>query len=82
MRRKVQIFTAGCPYCAYHVLLVRSIASPSSDVEVLDIHEAGNAAEARTYHVREVPTVVVDGEAVPGLDEASLRAAGVGQPLS
>ncbi len=81
MRRKVEIFTAGCPFCADSVQLVRSIACPSCDVEVLDIHKAENAAKARRHGVRQVPAVVVDGKAVSGLDEASLRAAGVGVPL-
>jgi glutaredoxin 3 len=66
--------------------MVRRIVCSSCEVEVLDMHDHAVAAKAKTYGVRAVPAVVVDGRvatccAGSGPDEASLRAAGVGVAL-
>ncbi len=86
-KRRVEIFSAGCPVCEDAVALVKSIACPSCEVEVLDMQQEAVAARAKEYGVRTVPSVVIDGLlslccAGPGPDEASLRASGVGVPLS
>ena len=85
MKRKVEIFSAGCSVCDGAVSLVKSIACPSCDVTVLDMHDRTVAKRAENLGVRSVPAVVVDGKladccADRGVDEAALRAAGVGQP--
>lgn len=85
-KRKVEIFSAGCPACEQTVALVQSIACPSCEVEVLDMHDAGVASRAKEYGVSRVPAVAVDGKladccVAAGADEAALRAAGVGVPL-
>ncbi len=36
-RRKIEIFSAGCPACDETVQMVNAIACPSCDVEVLDM---------------------------------------------
>jgi hypothetical protein len=51
------------------------------------MRQADVAVRAKRYGVSRVPTVVVDGKIAecckaPEVDEAGLRAAGVGQPLS
>jgi glutaredoxin 3 len=86
-KRKVEIFSAGCPACDEAVALVRSIACPSCDVEVLDMRRPAVAQRAKQLGIRSVPSVVVDGRladccAGRGPDESSLRAAGIGQPLA
>lgn len=86
-KRKIEIFSAGCPACEEAVSLVASIACSSCEVEVLDMRQADAAARAKRYGVSRVPAVVVDGKIAeccqaPEVDEAGLRAAGVGQPLS
>ncbi len=83
-KRKVEVFSAGCPACEDTVTLVKSIACPSCDVSVLDMNDDGVAARAKSLGARSVPAVVVDGElasccAGGGPDESALRAAGVGQ---
>ncbi len=83
-KRKVEVFSAGCPTCEDAVALVNSIACPSCEVSVLDMNDAGVAARAKSLGVRSVPAVVVDGElaaccAGGGPDESLLRAAGVGK---
>jgi glutaredoxin 3 len=84
-KRKVEVFSAGCPACSDVIALVQSLACPSCDVEVLDMRDIGVARRAKALGIRSVPAVAVDGElasccAGRGVDEAALRAAGVGQP--
>jgi glutaredoxin 3 len=86
-KRKVEVFTAGCAACEETVALVNTIACSSCDVEILDMHDAKVGAKAKQYGIRSVPAVVIDGKLADccrgrGVEEASLRAAGVGVPLS
>jgi len=83
--RTIEIFSAGCPVCAETVELVRSIACPSCDIQVLDLHQTDAAERAAALGVHSVPAVVIDGHLADccsgrGPDEATLRAAGIGQP--
>ena len=86
-KRKIEIFSAGCPACQEAIKLVRSIACPSCEIEVLDMHKDEIATKAKRYGVSSVPAIVVAGKLADccsgrRLDEASLRSAGVGVPLS
>ena len=86
-RRKIEIFSAGCPVCEETIQTVNDIACPSCDVSVLDTNEPGVAARAKAIGVRTVPAVSVEGELVSccaggGPDERALRTAGIGQPIS
>ena len=86
-RRKIEVFTAGCPACEETIALVKKIACSSCDVQILDMHEKKTAEKAKRYGIRSVPAVVIDGKlagccAGRGVQEASLRAGGVGEPLS
>ncbi len=83
-KRKVEIFAAGCPVCDEAVELVRRIACPSCEVEVLDMHEPAVAERAKALGVETVPAIAVDGKLAGccvgrGVNEATLKAAGVGQ---
>ena len=83
-KRKVEVFSAGCPACENTVALVNSIACSSCEVSVLDMNDAGVAARAKSLGVRSVPAVLVDGElasccAGGGPDEGALRAAVLGR---
>ena len=85
-KRKIEIFTAGCSVCNETVALVKAIACSSCDVQILDMHKEKNAERAKHYGIRSVPAVVVDGKladccAGRGVQEAALRAAGIGVPL-
>ncbi len=86
-KRKIEIFSAGCPACDEAIQTVNKIACESCEVEVLDMAEQAVAERARQYDIRSVPAVVIDGKladccAGRGVDEAMLRVAGVGTPLS
>ncbi|MEX2206472.1 MAG: hypothetical protein WEF50_09625 [Myxococcota bacterium] len=85
-RRRVEVFSAGCMVCDEAVSLVQGLACDSCEVVVLDMADPGNAARARALGVRAVPAVAVDGRLAAccigrGLDEATLRAAGLGHAL-
>ncbi len=85
-KRKIEIFSAGCPVCEDTIALVKRIACPSCEVEILDLHRPEVAARAKRYGLRSVPAVVIDGKpadccAGRGVEERSLRAAGLGVPL-
>ena len=84
--RQIEIFSAGCPVCEDIVELVNDIACPSCDVSVLDMRDTEVARRAKDLGIRSVPAVVIDGKLADccigrGVDETTLRAAGVGQPL-
>jgi len=83
-KRKIEVFSAGCPACQETIDLVNSVACPSCEVSVLDMNQAGVAERAKGLGIRTVPAVVVDGKLADccssrGPDEATLRAAGLGQ---
>jgi glutaredoxin 3 len=86
-KRTVEVFTAGCPVCDEAVNLVRQIACPSCEVTVLDMNEPAVSSRAKSLGIRSVPAVVIDGKLAGcctgrGPDEATLRAAGLGQPVA
>ena len=83
-KRKVEIFSAGCPVCRETVDLVARLACTSCDVTVLDMNRRDVAARAKQLGVRSVPAVAIDGRlagccAGRGPDENALRAAGLGR---
>jgi glutaredoxin len=85
-KRKIEVFSAGCPACEETIALVNSIACPSCEVTVLDMRRPEVAAKAKEYGIRSVPAVVIDGQLSTccqnrGVDESALRAAGLGVPL-
>ena len=91
-RRVIEIFSAGCPVCNEAVEMVQKAACPSCEVVVLDMNDpnvaarARSAARAKSFGIRSVPAVAIDGvfvgccaESGPDLD--SLKAAGLGQAI-
>ena len=85
-KRKIEIFSAGCPVCEEAIETVKRIACPSCQTEVLDMHQPEVAVKAATLGISRVPAIIIDGVladcCVSGpVDEQVLRAAGVGMPL-
>lgn len=83
-KRKVDVFTAGCPACQEALELIHRVACSSCQVEVHDMRDPETAAKAKTYGIHRLPSVVVNGKlldccAAGPIDEAALREAGVGQ---
>ncbi len=78
-KRKLEVFSAGCPACEETIKLVNSIACPSCEVTVLDMNDPSVASRAKSLGIRSVPSVAVDGQlaaccADPGPNETTLRA--------
>ena len=59
-RRKIEVFTAGCPCCAEAVQLVEFLAGTEHDVEIRDMHDPTVAAAASGYGIGSVPAIVID----------------------
>ena len=83
-KRKVEVFSAGCAVCEDVVHLVKATACPSCDVTVLDTNDIQVAQRAKALGIARVPAVVIDGKlanccAGGAVDEAALKAAGLGQ---
>lgn len=85
-KRKIEIFSAGCAVCNEVVEQVKSMACPSCDITILDMHEQSVVARAKLLGIKSLPAVVIDGKladccANRGIDESVLRASGVGLPI-
>jgi glutaredoxin len=85
-KRKIEVFSAGCPACEDTIALVNQIACPSCEISVLDMHDMQVARRAKSLGIRSVPAVVIDGKLADccsgrGPEEATLRAAGLGRPI-
>lgn len=85
-KRKIEVFSAGCPTCDETIQLVNRIACPSCEVTVLDMNEPAVASRAKSLGIRSVPAVAINGKladccAGRGPEEGALRAVGVGQPI-
>lgn len=87
-KRRVEVFTAGCPICEETVNRVQSLACPSCEVRIYDLREGCTTNEcrdkARQYGIMAVPAIAVDGVLLDccrraPLTASLLRAAGVGQ---
>jgi len=86
-KRKIEVFSAGCPACEETIQMVNRVACSSCEVSVLDMKDATVAKRAKDLGIRSVPAVVIDGKladccAGRGPAETALRSAGLGQPLS
>ncbi len=85
--RKVEIFSAGCPLCEETIQLVKSLACPSCEVQILDMNAPEAAARAKDLGIQTIPAVAIDGNLAgccsggKGPNEADLRAAGLGTAL-
>ena len=85
--RKIEIFSAGCPTCDETVAKIKALACSSCEIVTLDMHDPNVARRAKELGIKSVPAVAIDGKladccAGRGPDEATLRAAGLGQPIA
>jgi len=86
-KRKVEVFTSGCPICEPTVELVEKIACDSCEVIVYDLNKGCSTNECREkaeqYGVTRLPAMAVNGKLLDccqerPVSEDALRAAGVG----
>jgi len=85
-KRKVEIFTSGCPICESTVDLVNKLACPSCEIIIYDLNK-DNKKETRNkataYGIERIPAVAVNEKLLECCDMSSvseniLRQAGVG----
>lgn len=86
-KRKIEVFSAGCPVCETVVARINELACSSCEVTVLDMKAPEVTKRAEAMGIRSVPAVVIDGELAEcctgrGIEEDTLRARGLGQLLS
>lgn len=80
VKKKIEVFSAGCSTCKETIEIVKRIAGSSYDVVIHDMHQSEIASKAKNFGVRSVPAVVIDGKlagccAGRGPDEHVLRSA-------
>lgn len=83
-KRKVEVFSAGCPVCQIAIELVNRLACGSCEVSILDMNDIHVAKRARDLGVHSLPAVAINGQLASccsgvGVEEQALRAAGLGQ---
>jgi glutaredoxin len=88
MRRKWEIFTAGCPLCEETVKMVQGLACEYCEVSVYNLQSNApeTLAKASAYGINSVPTVVVNGNVLDccqrgKITREELETAGIGQPI-
>lgn len=86
-KRKIEVFSAGCSVCQETIEMVKRNACQSCEIAVLNVSDSNVADRAKQLGVRSVPAVVIDGKladccAGRGPDEATLKAAGLGQLIT
>ena len=85
-KRKIEVFSAGCPVCEETIELVNQVACPSCEISVLDMKDPNVAIRAKSLGIRSIPAVVINDKladccAGRGPDQTTLRTAGLGRPV-
>lgn len=86
-KRKVEIFSAGCAVCDDVISRIQALACADCEITVLDMRDDAIARKAQDLGVQSVPAVAIDGRLAAccsdrGIDDETLRQAGLGQALS
>ncbi len=86
-KRQIEVFSAGCDVCKEAIAKVNEMACDSCEVTVLDMSDPAVAGRAKELGVQSVPAVAIDGKLADccqgrGINEDTLQAAGLGQPLT
>lgn len=84
MKRKIEVFTAGCPICEEQVEKIKEASCPNCEIEVLNVNSSEAAlARSRKYGIKSIPSVVIDGVLADccsnrGIDLNVLKSMGLG----
>jgi glutaredoxin len=86
IKRKIEIFSAGCPVCTETIELINRVACPQCEVSILDINDSKVASRTKGSGIRSVPAVVIDGKLADccvgnGPDINTLKSLGLGQSI-
>lgn len=86
-KRKIEVFTSGCPVCRPTVDLVKKVACSDCEVIVYDLNKGCDTNQCREkaqkLNITRLPAITVDGKLlecckVGSISEKALRAAGIG----
>lgn len=86
MKKKVEVFTAGCSVCSPVVELIKTNASESCEVIIYDLIEQCESKEClskvQEYGIKSIPAVAIDGRLLScckgsGISREELVSAGV-----
>ncbi|MCF6238428.1 MAG: thioredoxin family protein [Candidatus Marinimicrobia bacterium] len=85
-KRKIEIFSAGCPLCRETIDLVNELACSSCEIIIHDMHEKNTQLRAKELGIKSVPAVAINDVLAGccqnrGVDAAMLKAGGIGTPL-
>jgi hypothetical protein len=85
-KRRVEVFTAGCPVCQGVVDMVNELACPHCEVSIYNLNQNEGVEEAKVYGVTALPSVAVNGQLLEcckrgPVTKEDLDAAGIGKPL-
>jgi len=90
MKRKIEVFTAGCPVCEPVVKTVKEMTCDSCEVTVYNLVEQCESKvcldKIKEYNITSLPAVVVNGELLScckssGVSKEVLAAAGIGKAI-
>ena len=85
MKRKIEIFSAGCPVCEEQIKIIKKEACPDCEIVVSNVNTDKEALErSKPYMIKSVPAVVIDGVLAQccwkrGIDIEVLRSMGLGK---
>ncbi|MEW6665825.1 MAG: thioredoxin family protein [Thermodesulfobacteriota bacterium] len=85
-KRKIEVFTAGCPVCQGVVDMVKELACPHCESTFYNLNNNEGVEQAKAYGVTAVPAVAVNGALLEcckrrPITREDLKAAGLGEPL-
>jgi MerR family copper efflux transcriptional regulator len=85
-KRKVEVFTAGCPVCAELVDLVKGLKCPDCDLTIYNLNRGEGIEKSKEYGVTAIPAVAVNGKLLDccrrgSITKEDLMAAGIGRPI-
>ena len=85
-KRRVEVFTAGCPVCQGVVEMVNELACPNCDLAIYNLNRNEGVDKAKAYGVTALPSVVVNGQLLgcckrSPITKEDLETAGIGKQL-
>jgi hypothetical protein len=61
MTKKIEVFSAGCSTCRETIEMVKRLAG-KHELVIHDMNKSEVASKAKSYGIRSVPAVVIDGK--------------------
>ena len=59
-KRKIEVFSAGCPVCKDAIEMVKRNACESCEVDVLDMNDPAVASRAKNLGIHSIPAIAIE----------------------